>query len=1206
MALALVFALALVGPAVGWADEGSDENIYAVGKTIPVGDPSTGDFLQFSITAEATADTPGTVRLVDGTKYQGSLVLYQVEYGDFTYAVTSVGANAFKGNYALTSIEFQSDLTGASPAVGANAFEQCRNLVSVVFPQKVAGIGNYAFLRCTSLSSVTFVEGAELYFTVPVGSGLSPALGANAFERCTALKTITIPAITSTQRSPDYYGRYGGSDSSLNATMYSGYENLFNTGSTVPVFSWAIGGSAFKDCESLEAVVFEPSGAQWGLFAYFNQDTPYPVFAGCGALTSVVYGAEQPYYADYDRAILPGYTPSYRNVYEASGVAPDLYYAVNYYATADEALVSGDDAFAGGRYGRVEYLRNTPTAAIATGDAVALEGSVFFDASAYAHSGYADGAVPNPKQVAVEAGLDTADSSLVWIWRLGGTQSRRAGLSDSCYAYLAPASELSAGRVGASQIATMYKLCGQNLSQGQEPVTDSPFDVARYYTKTSGDRPGFEPDHYIFELSDGVVRLFLDEGETAWFTLDSTVEESFFNQIQIYAADGTPLDASSYDVSFERYVAESGEYVAAALTDEQDGPLLMTITPGVESGYTGILREWVLIKGYAGSLRESYTASPTGTQKVATYYNGGANSAVSSFGGPYAVAISSADAPSALIAASYAGLTSAPINVLDTESTSYGFALSTHFLSGAGRIDGALTTFPATDRSPSEFAVAVFEVFEERQRSLLGASEEDYPWGDTAVLITPGSVQDVAAGVAAWAYAKAAPVFYTEDDGSVSEATLACLKQFDRVVVLGDEALFSKDAYDAFDLSLKLSTAVATFSDEAGVKLERICGDAGSAFSLSLAVASLLADEGLAGPSVVTISDATGVADVLAALNLSGHEGGLTLVSACTADSKRISAFLREQRDDVSVIRLFGRDASHMSAASFDLYDSLRDLWSERDYANPQTGKGDTLVLYGAQLKIKDDNSLTFEDRLWGSSKIAAGAYEYGGQSYVLAEAVDVPADPPNSDDPSDTPTDKPKIDITKPSVTNPVKDDPADDPKEDDPADDPKEDDPADDPRKDDPADDPKEDDPADESTTDTKQTGHLTVSSSQVDTTPAATSATRTGSLVSSSSNTGSNPTGTLGISQVAIEHGGDNNALADDGSNTGDNALDDNALADASATGIPNNLEGSEAETDQQAVTDPRVAAAVVGSAIAALAAALFFALHRRKPAVDLAEA
>jgi hypothetical protein len=1140
VALVLACVLGLTVTTAAWADESSN----AVGEIFTI-DVFEHGSLEFTITVAADADTAGAVKLTNAKTYQGDLALYRVERGGFVYDVNAVGNDAFKGNTSLTSVEFRSDLTGIAfqhnqlmevfPAIGTNAFEGCTKLTTVAFPQKAAAIGNYAFRNCTSLVSITFAEGAELYGPVTPGAFI-PAIGNYAFENCTALKEITIPAVTSAQRSPDYYGLYGGPDGEDNSIVWSSYFNTFGGGlGSIPTYRRAFGNGVFSNCSSLENVIFEPSGKDFGLFAYFpfGQVTPpeLNVFNGCNKLKSVVYSAAQPWYADPDMSIVPGYTPSQHNVFQDSKVSPDLYYAVDYYDTTDEAYASGDRAYGSGRYARTAYLRGTPTAAIATGDVEALATAAYADAAAYAQDGYADGVIPDPQAVAEAAGLD---ANTAWVWKLGATQSRRAGLTDSCYAYLAPAADMSAGRVGAVQISTLYKLCGQNLSRGIDPVTGSPtdslFDVARYYA--GRDTYGT----YSFSGS----RLFLNEGETAWFTLDSTVEEGFFNQITVYAPDGTMLGPDDYDVTFERYDAAIHAYVEAVLGDGQDGPLLMIVTPGEDSGYTGVLREWVLVKGQAGSVRESYTASPTDTRDAAVYYNGVAQPGTSWYEGPYAVAIGSSDLTSALIASAYAGLTSAPISVLDTQDASYGFALATDFFRGTGQINGDLVAFRSTDRMSSEFAVAAYQAFEERQRDLLGATSELYPWGDTALLVSPASLKDVAAAAAAYAYAKRAPVFYTEDDGSVSDETLACLRDFDKVAVMGDEALLSEDAFDALEAALNGETSLLsaffnalTSESNSEVELVRISGDAGSAWSLSLAVASILGEEGLADSSIVTVTDATDIADAIVALSLSGHEGGLTLVSACTADSKLISSYLHEQRDVVRVVRLFGRGASHMSSASFSLYNSLTTLWKE-SFAAPVAGEGDTLVLYGLQLEIGSDNELTFDDvRLWGGSGLEVGSYTHGGTVYTLAQAIEAVTVPPDDDTPDDD--------------------------------------------------------------TPDDKAPGGLTVIP------PPANSTQNTSgwTVVSGSGGATRNVSGTLVVSSFTVEEGEDAGASDDDD--------DEGTFALASADTPLDGSSGAQGSSvaGQQADTDPKAAAGIIGSAVSALGAALWFAMRRKGPIAALAE-
>lgn len=925
-------------------------------------------------------------------------------------SVKEIGGSAFRNNTKLFNVEFVADLEGKPPvngsvssAVGKNAFSGCTALESVTFPQKVAGIGDYAFSGCTKLSSVTFPAGCELYVR---STDSVVAIGNYAFSDCTALQSISIPCISSADRKGDSYRSFRdynpGSNqvSDITSTPFtSGYMSYWGGGNG-PVGREGIGGFAFMGCTGLKSVTFR-AGNNNGMFAYWvdagnglgllaNGTGP---FVGCTGLKAIVYEGSQPYFGNPNGSMLNGAF----NDFWAKGcgiTAPTPYYAVDYYATAERT--NADDPVANNRLARVEYKRGTSTADIALGDAKALEDSMYVDAAAYAQKDYADGIVPNAKQVAQDAGLvNEGNADKEWTWKLTDTQSRREGLTDSCSAYPVVVDDISAGRIDADQIMTMYKLCDQNLSQGT--VQDTAFDPMRYSSDIT----------YRFSGPS----LVLDDGETAWFTLSSSTEESFYSKIKVRTADGTELDPADYATTFQRYDATAGNYVDAEL-GQADGPLLMTIAPNEESGCTGTLQEWVLVEGHMGSVKEAYTDSSLTTWREAVYY-GTTNVRITnkrvSFNSPYAVAISSADPSSALVAAGYAGLVKAPINVTDVDKDSYGFGLSASY-----SVDGTISvntndimSFSAESfDTPAAFAVKAYKSFEGKpdvdggpavpiKRDGLGASLSQYPWGDTAVLVAPGSVSDVAASAAAYAYAKKAPVFYAEDDSSVSDDTLECLKDFSKVVVIGDATQFSDEALSAVASSLGTEIPVT-----------RISGDTGSASALSLAVADTLASERLASFSIVTVSDATEVADAISALNLSGHEGGLTLVSSCTADSKRISAYLRDKRDAVNTVRLYGRDASNISSDSFDFLGSLEDLWDVSGYVQPIVGAGDTLVLDGVLFNVGADNALEFTGtRLWGAAELDAGSYSYNGVVYTLAKSTGPAVDPEPNPTPDPDPT---------------------------------------------------------------------------------------------------------------------------------------------------------------------------------------------------------
>ena len=77
-------------------------------------------------------------------EYNGSVVIPSlVEYGGFTYSVTSIGDNAFS-SCDLTSIEIPNSVT----SIGDYAFVYCLSLTSIQIPNSVTSIGNNALRYC--------------------------------------------------------------------------------------------------------------------------------------------------------------------------------------------------------------------------------------------------------------------------------------------------------------------------------------------------------------------------------------------------------------------------------------------------------------------------------------------------------------------------------------------------------------------------------------------------------------------------------------------------------------------------------------------------------------------------------------------------------------------------------------------------------------------------------------------------------------------------------------------------------------------------------------------------------------------------------------------------------------------------------------------------------------------------------------------------
>ncbi len=921
----------------------------------------------------------GEMMLIDAKGYTGeSLVLDGVDTdGDGTpdYAIVHVYFDACKGNTHIKSLTFRNDLKSLKRygksyrawGIEARAFEGCTSLERVEFPASTEGMDVYAFAGCTALRDLVFPEGAVL----------TGAIGEWAFQGCTSLESVTIPPIMSARRYADAYYSATDFDPSAPASDFvfqSGGQPYWHS-SLGPCMSIGLAATSFVGCSKLKTIVYK-AGNPVGMFAYRagfgyggsepdKDDWRSDYGLGAANIENVVYEAAQMYWLDPHRAAQNGSGPNLQK-----GVRPAIYYAVDYYATADADAPARDDNRASGRFARVEYKRDTPTSLVATGDAAGLAEWAFADVGAYAEKDE-DGIVPDPNEAARAAGLDTSKR---WVWKLTDTQSRRSGLSDSCKAYLAEASDLAGGRILSDTIAKMYRWSDFNLMRGS--VQDSPFDPKRQGWIT------------------------YQSNSEAYFTLTTDLQASFYDQVSVVAPDGTVLDPSSYRISFQKYDTETKELSPTEL-GKQDGALLMTVTPEEGGGYAGTLQEWVLVHGHTGSVKNLFTESSSSTEtasvtwRAAIYYWGLDSSSQAEFETDrYAVVAGAGNPAYALIAAGYAGVADAPLSVADAEDDLSGFSLAAKY-EASGLMVGDKTAFSnrkddgtARYDTLSEYAAQVYlQAFPNYRANVLHWSDEQFPWGLTAVIVQPKSVSSVAAAAAAYAYAAKAPVFFTEEDGSVSASTAECLADFSRVVAVGDVGAFSEDA---------LSSVQAAVS--AGTTVERLAGDGPNASSLSMAVADALIEEGLATASTVSVAAADDPLDAIGSLNFAGHKGGITLVSSGSADSKAVRSFLRAKRDEVNLVRLFGRSDGNALTEGLVLEDALADLWSQDyDEAASSVAAGDVVEIAGALFEVTGDGDakpVSFASDQWIHGDIDPGTYVCNGVRYEVGARV--PTNDPN------------------------------------------------------------------------------------------------------------------------------------------------------------------------------------------------------------------
>lgn len=213
---------------------------------------------------------PQSVKYIGESAFESCFSLTSI---DIPQKVTVIPDRTFKGCRSLTNVNIPSNVT----SIGANAFENCNRLTSIDIPPSVTRIGDNAFLGCTSLETVIFPEsatlgtqpfpsdtaqilytkdastgdvtvtkveaGSETSIEIPetIDGGTVKIIGANAFDGCSSLTSITLPqSLTSIE--------------DLAFDQCTALQNI-----NIPQNVTNIGVSAFLQCESLTSITI-PSG----------------------------------------------------------------------------------------------------------------------------------------------------------------------------------------------------------------------------------------------------------------------------------------------------------------------------------------------------------------------------------------------------------------------------------------------------------------------------------------------------------------------------------------------------------------------------------------------------------------------------------------------------------------------------------------------------------------------------------------------------------------------------------------------------------------------------------------------------------------------------------------------------------------------------------------------------------------------------------
>ena len=327
--------------------------------TIPDSVTTIGYTAFYHCSSLTSITIPDSVTSIGGSAFSGCSSLTSVTIPD---SVTTIGNNAFYNCSSLTSITIPDSVT----SIGSNAFSntayyrdrnnwvefflyidnhlieadfnptgeyvikdgtvtiadeafywQIDRVISVVIPNSVKNIGNYAFYGCSNLTSIIIPDSVtsigdsafaacESLTSVTIGNGVT-TIGASAFVVCESLTNIRVG------KNNQYYKSIDGNLYTQDGKTLIQYAiGKKNTSFVVPASVTSIGNNAFHGCSSLTSVTIPDSVTSIGDHAFHGCSSltsitipdsvttiGYMAFRYCDSLTSVVIPSSVEFIGDY-------------------------------------------------------------------------------------------------------------------------------------------------------------------------------------------------------------------------------------------------------------------------------------------------------------------------------------------------------------------------------------------------------------------------------------------------------------------------------------------------------------------------------------------------------------------------------------------------------------------------------------------------------------------------------------------------------------------------------------------------------------------------------------------------------------------------------------------------------------------------------------------------------------------------------------------
>ena len=339
--------------------------------------------LYYKITSSSDRTVEVTCQQSDYDNYNGLTsvtIPASVTYNGTTYSVTRIGNYAFIHCTSLTSITIPNSVT----SIVAIAFFGCTGLTSITIPNSITSIGSGAFKGCINLKSINLSDKLEVIedgtfanctnlksIVIPPSvktiEGVSSQYDNGAFEGCTSLSSVTIP----------------NSVTEIGEMTFSGCTSLASV--TIPDSITSIAGSTFKGCTGLTSITIPNSVKIIGSRA----------FASCNKLNQLIVLAPVPpeleeyafyYTSPQSVVVIKCYLDDYQSI-QWGGFSSDKY---NTYKLP--VSVSSADTTLG-------YTKSLPVDSLMDcGDSLVVQA---YPSSTAPFAFWSDGSIDNPHTIAI-------------------------------------------------------------------------------------------------------------------------------------------------------------------------------------------------------------------------------------------------------------------------------------------------------------------------------------------------------------------------------------------------------------------------------------------------------------------------------------------------------------------------------------------------------------------------------------------------------------------------------------------------------------------------------------------------------------------------------------------------------------------------------------------------------------------------------------